>query len=244
MTTLRYQRGYLSPVPRKSGPAMWEFYWWEAGPDGKRRRKHTVLGSTKALSRKAAEDEADRIRLRINSPHHQPAILKFGWVAANYIKHELASDRSRLAYSTREIYGTNIRRWILERWKGEHLDSIRGAEVEQWLDSLELAAGTKAKIRNVMSAIYSHAKRQGMTQFNPISTVRQSAQRECIPDVLTPSEARAIAEAVDLRELVLAVLGMGNGPRPSESLAMKWEDIDFANKQMAIRRSIYHQHIN
>lgn len=111
--------------------------------------------------------------------------------------------------STREIYGVVIGRWILDRWRDEPLDRIRGVDVEHWLDSLDLAAGTKAKIRNIMSAIYSHAKRQSMTQFNPISTVRQSAQREFVPDVLTPAESRAIAEALDLRELVLAILGMG-----------------------------------
>ena len=116
--------------------------------------------------------------------------------------------------------------------------------VERWLDSLDLAPATKSKIRNIMSAIYSHSKRQGWTQFNPISTVRQSAQRQHVPDVLTPAEARAIAEALGLRELVLALLGMGNGPRPSESLGLKWDDIDFAKKQMAIKRSVYQQHVN
>ena len=223
---------------------MWEFFWWEQTADGGRKRRHTVLGSVKELSRKAAEDEADVIRLRINSLDHQPAILKFGAVAADYIRVELESDRSRLSFATRDIYGGYIRRWILGRWREQHFERIRGAEVEQWLDSLDLAAGTKAKIRNIMSGIYTHAKRQGMVQFNPISTVRQSSQRESVPDVLTPAEALAIAEKVELRELVLAVLGLGNGPRVSESLALKWMDIDFARKQMSIRRSIYHQRVN
>jgi integrase len=223
---------------------MWEFFWWETGPEGERKRKHAVLGSAKELNRKAAEDEADIIRLRINSVQHQPAILKFAMVAADYTRHELESERSRLAYPTKKIYGIYIRRWILDRWANEHLERIRGVDVEQWLDSLDLAAGSKAKIRNIMSGIYSHAKRQGMTQFNPISTVRQTSQRECVPDVLTPAEARAIAEEVELRKLVLAVLGMGNGPRPSESLALKWEDIDFPGRQMTIRRSIWQQRIN
>ena len=57
-------------------------------------------------------------------------------------------------------------------------------------------------------------------------------------------EARTIAEGLGLRELVLAVLGMGNGPRVSESLALKWGDVDFDLKQMFIRRSIWHQQIN
>jgi integrase len=107
-----------------------------------------------------------------------------------------------------------------------------------------MSNGSKAKVRNVMSAIYSHAKRQGWTQFNPISTVSQSAQREPVPDVLTPAEARIIAGTIEQRELTLAILGIGNGPRVSESLALKWEDLDFTGKQMFIRRSIWNQHIN
>lgn len=206
-----------------------------------------MLGTTKELTKKAAEDEADEIRHRLNAADHTPAILKFGWVAGDYMKQELDSGRTHLAYTTREIYPIYIRQWILDRWQGVALDHLRGADVEEWLDSAELqelSNGTKAKIRNIMSAIYSHAKRQGWIQFNPISTVRQSARREHVPDVLTPAEARAIAEEIELRELVWAILGMGNGPRVSESLALKWEDLDLAGKQMHIRRSIWHQRIN
>jgi len=223
---------------------MWEFIWWETDSDGKRKQRHTVLGSVKDLSRKAAEGKADMIRLSLNTQHYRPALLHFGWVAGDYIKHELDSERSKLAYPTKETYRLCIRRWILDRWQKEHIACIRGTDVEGWLDSLDLAKGSKAKIRNIMSAIYSHAKRQGWTEFNPISTVRQTAQREHVPDVLTPVEARAIAEGLELRELVLAILGLGNGPRVSESLALKWADIDCTNKQMSIRRSIYHQQIN
>jgi integrase len=212
---------------------MWEFYWWETGPNGKRRRRHAVLGSVKELTRKAAEDEADKIRLRVNSAERTPAILNFGWVTGEYVKQELDSERSKLAYATREIYRIYIRRWIADRWKDAQLEGVRGAEVEAWLDTLDLSNGTRAKIRNIMSAIYSHSIRQGWTRFNPISNVRQSAQREHVPDVLTPAEARAIAEAIELRELALAILGMGNGPRVSESLGLKWEDLDFAGRQMS-----------
>lgn len=234
----------MKPVPRKTGPAMWEFWWWETGADGGRKRRHAVLGSTKELTRKAAESEADVIRLRLNSAEHTPAIMKFGWVAGDYIKHELDSEKSRLAYPTRTIYRVYIRQWINDRWKDVPMERLRGTDVEAWLDTLDLSNGTKAKIRNIMSGIYSHAKRQGWTQFNPISTVRQSAQREHVPDVLTPAEALAIAEEIELRELALAMLGLGNGPRVSESLGLKWFDFDFDKKQVSIKRSIWQQHVN
>lgn len=133
--TKRYQRGSLRAVSRKNGPAMWEFWWWETGSDGKRRRGHTVLGSIKELTKRAAEDEADEIRHHLNAADHTPAILKFGWVAGDYMKQELDSERTHLAYATREIYRIYIRQWIFDRWEEVELDRIRGAEVEEWLDS-------------------------------------------------------------------------------------------------------------
>jgi hypothetical protein len=106
------------------------------------------------LNKKAAEDEADGIRHRLNAAEHPPALLKFGWVAGDYIKQEL---RTHLAYPTREVNRIYIQRWILDRWEGVALDRIRGADVEGWLDSpelQELSNGTKAKIRNILSSIY------------------------------------------------------------------------------------------
>jgi hypothetical protein len=114
--TKRHQHGCLRTVPRKTGPARWEFIWWETESTGKRRQRHTLLGSVKDLSKKAAESQADMIRLRLNAEEYTPAILKFGWVAGDYIKHELDSERSKLAYPTKEIYRLYIRRWILDRF--------------------------------------------------------------------------------------------------------------------------------
>jgi hypothetical protein len=53
--------------------------------------------------------------------------------------------------------------------------------VEEWLGIIERARGTKAKIRNIMSALFSHAMRYEWSDKNPIKLVRQSAKREKIP---------------------------------------------------------------
>jgi integrase len=46
----------------------------------------------------------------------------------------------------------------------------------------------RAKIRSVMSAIFSHAMRYEWLNRNPITLVRQSAKRKRLPDVLTAEE--------------------------------------------------------
>ena len=41
---LRYQRGYLRCVKRKSGPSQWDFLWQE-NVGGRRIRRTAVIGS-------------------------------------------------------------------------------------------------------------------------------------------------------------------------------------------------------
>ena len=56
------------------------------------------------------------------------------------------------------------------------------------LGRLPLANGSKAKIRNIMSALYSHAIRWEWAEKNPITSVRQSAKRQKTQCVLTIEE--------------------------------------------------------
>ena len=44
--------------------------------------------------------------------------------------------------------------------------------VEEWLDSIKRAKGTRAKIRNIMSGIFHHAMRYEWVERNPIKLVR------------------------------------------------------------------------
>ena len=54
---------------------------------------------------------------------------------------------------------------------GKHsLSDVRTVDVEAWLGGLSLANASKAKIRNIMSAIFTHAMRYEWADKNPIST--------------------------------------------------------------------------
>lgn len=103
----------------------------------------------------------------------------------------VSDDEQRKTYSTQHTYDGYLRKWILPRWRSYKLSEVKAVEVEQWLkrlcfESVEpLAKGSKAKIRNIMSALYSHAIRWEWTTSNPITSVRQSAKRQKIPEILT-----------------------------------------------------------
>ncbi len=103
------------------------------------------------------------------------------------------------------------------------------------------ARGTRAKIRNLMSALFNHAMRYEWVEKNPIKLVRQSAKRERIPDVLELEELQLLLSKLGPRERTLVLLDAATGLRVSELLSLKWEDIDFENLEVRVIRSIRHQ---
>jgi hypothetical protein len=104
---------------------------------------------------------------------------------------------------------------------------IKAVAVENWLGTIPRADGTKAKIRNIMSAVFNHAVRHEWLDKNPITLVRQSAKRESIPEILTVEELRALLAELELRDRTLVLLDAGTGLRVGELLGLKWQDVDF-----------------
>jgi site-specific recombinase XerD len=80
------------------------------------------------------------------------------------------------------------------------------------LKGIKRARGTKAKIRNLMSAIFHHAMRYEWTDRNPIKLVRQSAKREKVPDVLELAELQLLLSKLSVRERTLAALARALQP--------------------------------
>lgn len=113
--------------------------------------------------------------------------------------------------------------------------------VEAWLNQIERARATKAKIRNIMSALFNHAMRYEWLDKNPITLVRQGAKRERVPEYLEIHELRALLAELREREKTLVLLDAATGIRRGELLALKWEDVDFESLELKVTRSIVHQ---
>src|SRR5215831_5337106 len=206
MRRTSYQKGSLRLADRKKGK-VWEFLWREVQLDGSIRRKHIVIGTLEELpTESSAQTAVDAIRLEINRQTPQQLVknVSFETLVKHYREHELpdvfnktkpvpdAADEDRKSYSTQVTYEGYLNKWILPRWRACRLGDVKSVEVEKWLRSLcfpktgvPLARGSRAKIRNLMSALYSHAIRWEWADKNPITSVRQSAKRQKAPDVLT-----------------------------------------------------------
>lgn len=249
MTRARYQKGSLKQVASKTGRKVWVFRWRETAADGRRMPRKLVVGAVRDLpNEKAARDRIQALGLNINLDLSEGARppRSFSELVAHYRIKELAADNERKTYSTRECYEQYLTNWILPRW-GEYtlarIENGIAVHVEEWLATIQRSRGTKAKIRNIMSAVCTHAIRYGWMKVNPIRAVRQSAKRERLPVPLDAEELQLLFSELGLRERTLVLLDLSVGMRRGELLALQWRDIDFQGKTLNIRKSVWHQHL-
>jgi len=200
----RYQQGSLNLEERKKGPAVWVYRWWEKDIDGKSIRRKTQVGDASEYpTESAAQAAADALRLTIND-HSQRNSLRRTTVATLW-EHYSSEELPLKEVSTQDVYTIVVKKWILPRWGRFLLDEVKTVEVERWLRTTDRADGTKAKIKNVMSALFSHAVRWEFCGHNPISSgiqvgtggkrgpsvgVRISAKRQKAPLVLSSEQVK------------------------------------------------------
>jgi integrase len=180
------------------------------------------------------------LRVNINSEVQLAPLTTFQALVDHYCRTELPAGNK--TEKTRKTYRVYLQRWILPKWGPAYLHLIKPIAVEQWLRSLQtLSDGSKAKIRNVMSAVFTHAKRYEIADRNPITPVRQSARRAHVPVILGADELRRLFSELRLRERTMIILDALTGIRRSELMGLKWKDVDFLGGRIEITRSVVDQ---
>ena len=248
----RYQQGSLNLEERKRGPAVWVYRWWER-VDGKPIRRKLHVGTLKQYRTESrAHVAADALRLTINTPSGRNHSC--GTTVHTLWEHYSAEELPLKEISTQDIYTIVVKNWILPQWGSLSLDEVKTVEVERWLRAADLADGTRAKIKCIMSALFSHAVRWEFCRRNPISSgvpvgtggsrgpsmgVRVSAKRQKAPLVLSPEEVKLGLAELQFRDQLLVFLIGALGTRRGEVGALRWMDCDFVKEVFYIRHSYY-----
>jgi integrase len=177
--------------------------------------------------------------------------LTFGQLVQIYREKELVTE----AYSTQKVYGWNLDNWILPKWRTSTLhqmERLPGPLYEQWLASMThtkqgkpMTNGTRAKIKNIMSAVFTYALRWNWIQRHPFreKRVQQTAKRTRKPESLIEGELKRLFVTMKRRERVLVLLDVPQGLRVGELLALQWHDVEWSAKTLNICKAVWHQHI-
>ena len=245
MKRIRFQQGSLRLYERAGGDRAWEYRWYETQIDGTRRRRSTFIGTIREFPTEASAQKAvAALRANINAetPRTQVEAISFSTLAQHYREKEMCEGVGK-TFATNRTNEGYLERWILPRWSSYRLKDIKAVIVEDWLRSLPLANGSKAKIRNLMHAIFNHAVRWEWHDRNPITMVRQSAKRQKIPVVLNIEQLKLLVENLKEPGKTAVLLDILTGLRVSELLALKWSDVDFENLELHVTRSIALQRV-
>jgi integrase len=237
----KYQEGSLERMRRAKGPDVWVYRWRELAPDGSRIQKKKVLGNLHRLRTKTeAKREVENLRIQINIGVQNIGRMTVGEAWGHFQKHELHDPSVDRSPTTIKSYCDYFKHQILPAWKDTALEDVKAVAVEKWLRSLDLAPATKAKIRNNLSALFTHCIRHELYgKLNPIATVRQSTVRQRDPEILTLEEMRAILTNIDSFVVrVIVALAATSALRRSEMRGLKWSDLDFDKRWCDLKRGL------
>jgi integrase len=240
-TRNRYQEGSFEKVIRAKGPDVWIYRWREAQPNGTRVQRKKVVGDVQHLKTRAdAKREVENFRAEINGQQKSIGKLTVNELWGHFQAHELRNPNVDRSPTTIDLYLNNMRAHIIPRWGDCFLDKVKPIQVEQWLRSLTFAPATKSKLRNQMSALFTHAIRHELwDKANPIKAVRQGSNRVKIPDILQLSEVQALLSRIDNPALHTAILVAAvTGLRRSEVRGLKWSDVDTTKLWLRLERGI------
>ena len=232
----RYQNGSLRREARKHGSAVWTLRWRERETDGSIVRRKAMIGTVEQYRTRAAALKAcEFLRSTMNRETRTPRTI------AELVDHYTEKELPNKTPYTKEVYEGYITNWIVPNWGEYSLSDIRTVDVESWLGSLKLSNGSRAKVRNIMSALYAHAVRWEFFDRNPITHVRQSAKRKRIPEVLTADEVKSLLSELSGIFHVMVFVAVTTGLRVSELLALRWEDCDLEAGEIRLSRGIVRQ---
>ena len=233
----RFQFGWLNLKARRNGPEVWVLRYRETLANGRRRTPSVIIGTvkeypTEALARKASMSYI----LTINDQNPPEVSVFFGAVMQRYLAEELPER-----HSTASRYRCWLKNHIEPKWRDYPMESIKPLLVEDWLKRLDLAPKSKSHLKTLMHVMFNAAMRWELIpyQHNPMSLVRvkDSSKRLREPKFLSAQEFCALLEHIPEPFRTMCTVAMCLGLRVSEVLGLKWSDIDWEGRRIAIRQA-------
>jgi integrase len=235
----RYQHGSIRKVPRSQGFA-WEFRFYQT-VDGKRKLKVQTFDSIKYPTEMAVWKAVEGQLAALN------AGTLGGKVAATLgtiIDRYMREDFKELRHSTQTTNKSLIDLHIRPKWQDVRLADISALSVKTWLDKLPFGEASKVRTRNMVSKLLDLAM---LWEYIPVGRnpmelikVKGSTKRLKKITIITPVQFKALVDALpepyNLMVLVTGCLGL----RVSETLGLKWQDIDFKQHTLAINQVFTH----
>lgn len=232
------QKGWLSKFVSKRNGWTWVYHFYRDKPETGKRVENTVtIGPTSQFPRaKDAWAEVQRRHLAPNDGQNGVGRVTFSELVANYQQKSF----KKLRITTQAITAHILVNYLLPRWGDRFALEINPDEIEDWLGALALANPTREKIRRVMNVVYRRGQKSRLLPMtgegNPVRFVTQSSKSSYRAVIVNPEQAFRIMMGLEDPYRTLVFLVAVTGLRISETLGLKWGDLDYDGKMIHLTR--------
>jgi integrase len=229
--------GSLIVVERKVGPICFIKARDRSGRQVKRK-----LGPVSEWARKRAQDALRDFLTDLGRvPDRGDDSVTFAYATTAWLEY-VEHDRGRAALTVRD-YRNTVNRHLVPRLGDRPLSEITVDDVEPLRGAMlaELSPRTVQNTMVLLHGICRFAGRRGWTKINPAAEAeRVTVKRRTEFAVLSPAEIQAVARVTTTeQDAALILVAAFTGLRLGELRALRWRDVDFANRLVHVRRSHY-----
>jgi integrase len=229
----------MACVRKRRGRYVIDFY----DQDGRRRWETLKKGSTL----KEANERLGEIEKNLRRETYIPnkSLPSFKEVADAW----LASRESSLRHSTFEQYKGHVTNHLKPYFGAIRISQVNFDRIEQFKQESLKRGVTHPTLRKILinlGAILTYAVRMRYIDFNPAREVEKPKGHSVHGDkdemiILKPPDIRALLDAAATeKDRVLFMAAVLTGMREGELLGLKWDDFDWRNGQVHVRRSYNH----
>ena len=151
--------------------------------------------------------------------------------------------------NTRASFQGNFDKWILPALGDIKLPEITSPQISALLLEMQSqgkANATVVKVYTILNGLFKMAYLSDMIDRNPMDKVprpkpRKDETKPQAPKAYTPEEVRAILKALEgepIKWQALISLLIDTGARRGEALGLQWEDVNFQEKTVLIKRNL------
>ena len=173
------------------------------------------------------------------------AKLRFSQIAQFYMEHKIP----RMAPQTQYTYKHVIGDYLSSHWGDRWAEEIKPLEVQEWLVSLSkqekkdgLEWTSIGKIKYVFTAIYQLAEKFDKIPANSLylkfrDQIEVPSTSDYVAVILSPAQTSRILGLLTEPCRTVTLLVAATGLRYSEIAGLQWQDLDWVNSQIHVRRT-------